>query len=254
MASPGPARRMCITAPADDRKGWTDGPARDPDRVTGSADRHRSRRASARRAATTPYPHPGPPARADRPVAPPGDERQPNHRRRPRVSPSSPSIVDPPDEATPILLPASLRSCPRPTAADPRRTRQLAGKRPAYVIRRTHRPVACRWCAAGRPSYGRSGASDGMPHEGSGSHGREDARGGWGRRIARSSPFDPRGAHRPRGLTPRVSPPSLADGRPADRPTIGSRPRRGLAPGQPKNNRRTIEERCSSQATGPSVP
>ena len=86
----------------------------------------------------------------------------------------------------------------------------------------------------------------GCRHEGSGSHGQEDARGGWGRRIARSSPFDPRGAHRPRGLTPRVSPTPLADGRPADRPTIGSpawpRARSRTTEEQPKNNRRALQQ------------
>ena len=50
---------MTTTAPADGPKGWTDGPARDPDRVTGSADRPRSRRASARRVATTATPASG---------------------------------------------------------------------------------------------------------------------------------------------------------------------------------------------------
>ena len=242
---------MCITAPADDRKGWTDGPARDPDRVTGSADRHRSRRAPARSGRDGPVPGPASPARADRrPLL-----RATSHN---RITSDERGSLPPPPRS-------SIRQTKRRRTSSRRRFVRVRGSatvgaasRPGTDPRLRHSAYApaCRMSvvAARRPSYGRRGASEGMPNEGSGSHGREDARGGWGRRIARSSPFDPRGAHRPRGLTPRVSPTSLADGRPADRPTIGSRPRRGLAPGQVKNNRRTIEERCSSQATGPSVP
>ena len=164
MALPGTDDRMCITAPADDRKGWTDGPARDPDRVTGSADRHRSRRAPARRVTTSPSPSPRHPLALTAGRPNPGDQPQPNHLRRPRVSPSSPSIVDPPDEATPILLPASLRSCPRDRGDSP--GRPPIRQRPR--LRHSAYGHACRMTVvpARRRSYGRRGASDGMPTRG----------------------------------------------------------------------------------------
>jgi hypothetical protein len=229
MALPGTGGSMCITAPADDRKGWTDGPARDPARVTGSADRHRPRRAPARRAATAPAPVPRHPLAltAGRPSGRSATTESPTGDRG--------SLPPPPR--------SSIRQTKRRRSSSRRRFVRVRG--PAGTLREHPEPpgrtrvrhsayaAACRMSVvpARQPSYGRSGASDGMPNEGSGSHGRDDARGGWGRRIARSSPFDPRGAHRPRGLTPRVIPDIVwrTAGLPIVRPS-GPRSCRGLAP------------------------
>jgi len=252
MALPGTGDRMCITAPADDRKGWTDGPARDPDRVTGSADRHRPRRAPARRATTASSPvprHPlaltagrssGRPATTELPPAieglsllPPRSSIRQTKRRRSSSRRRFVRVRGPVMTAGTASGPAT-----NPTTSFGVRTRLShdGGAGPAAVLRSSR---CIRWDAER------------------------------GERIAWTRGRAWRLGTPDRALEPvrsaRRAPPAGADfaglpdttgGRPACRSSDHRvpRPGRGLAPGQPKNNRRTIEERCSSQATGPSVP
>ena len=114
MALRGGAGHASITALADGHQGMDrNGPARDPDRVAGNADRPRSRRASARRAATATDPDPGHSLALNPASASPSGTAATEERRRPQVS---------------LLL-------PRPTSHLPKRRRPPPYRRRFGVFR-----------------------------------------------------------------------------------------------------------------------
>jgi hypothetical protein len=144
--------------------GMTDGPARDPDRVTGNADRPRSRRATARRTEADTHPQPGHSlALIDRRLLRGGD-RTTEYRVEDRWSPSSShrSTTDS-TEATPTPPPGVASSFP---ASRARRTRPcLTPPLGDYVIRRRPGAVACRWWRRGARPTVSPRIRDGCPRE-----------------------------------------------------------------------------------------
>ena len=117
------------------RRDGPHGPPRDPDRVTGSADRHRSRRASARRTATIADPAPGHSLALIRRVV--SNDAITEDSRRPRSPP--PLGHRTPIEAAPDPPPGAASSFPSALG--------LGGPSPVYVIRRRRRTVVGRWLA-----------------------------------------------------------------------------------------------------------